>query len=154
MTIILALYGPTSTSNINSLKEYESYAKMKTGIRPAFGPVIWTEGPKLLPRVRKTQFVLDAASGKRLLLRYIDQHQHPLEHSERVRKLCKNEVGTRPEFEPVTWTRTKKRAFLFFYFQPTTESNVTMDLSFIYMVLTETKAVNRNKKRLTETKSG
>ncbi len=33
-----------------------------------------------------------------LFLRYIDQYQHPT-------KLCRNEVETRPGFEPVDWTR-------------------------------------------------
>ncbi len=46
--VILALYRPTSTSNINSLKEYESYAKMKleqdlgSNLRP--GPKITSHG--------------------------------------------------------------------------------------------------------------
>jgi hypothetical protein len=41
--VILALYRPTSTSNINSLKEYESYAKMK--LEQDLGSNLWP-GPE------------------------------------------------------------------------------------------------------------
>ncbi len=53
--VVLALYGPTSTSNINSLKEYESYAKMK--LEQDLSLNLWPGPDK--PRAMATKGVLD-----------------------------------------------------------------------------------------------
>jgi hypothetical protein len=76
--VVLALYRPTSTSNINSLKEYESYAKWswnKTWIRTC---VLNQKNHEPCYQGRTGhKGILDAVQGRRLFLRYIDQHQHP-----------------------------------------------------------------------------
>ncbi len=71
------LYRPTSTSNINSFKEYESLQKW-SWIKTWVQPVTWTKrtashGSQGVLH----KGILDTIRGDLLYLRYIDQHQHP-----------------------------------------------------------------------------